>query len=621
MFYKKKIKVFFFWFKKYFNDSLFQIIFGEKKKNLKLFSISVIPSLLAAFMEGLSYGFILFAFRILSGTGIDWNANRFYYLLGYFLKDLSQNRQFLFFLFFALVMQFLRSSLIFLSQYIVSFISLRISTILRNKIYQQIFNITYPLISRYNTADLINYPETPNVIPGMLFNLNAALSSGFLVLISFALMMKVNVILTLSTLGIFGFVYIGYNWVIKKFHSFSMDLTDQSVSYGAKALQYVHAIKLVHVFSKQNIILKSLKKYLKSLAYFNNKINFWQALINTIGEVIGIVVVAVLLLIGVFLLRSKETYIPVLLLFITIAYRVSSRMHLCISSTTQIVGQIGSFKRLRKILSSKGKRYISREGQTISNFVKDIEFKNVSIKYRGRTENAVNDFSFCLQKGQTIALVGKSGAGKSTLVDLILRLFDPTSGEIKIDGQNIQKYSIDEYRRLFGVVSQDVVIFPDSINENIKFASFDYNNKDVEIAAKLAGAHDFIMNLPQKYNTTVGEKGHRLSGGERQRISLARALITNPQILVLDEATSQLDSHSESIIQQAIDKIRKEKTLIIVAHRLSTIKNADKILVFDKGFLVEQGKHEELLEKKGYYEYFWKMQAKKEKQKQFINIE
>ncbi|MBU4348067.1 ABC transporter ATP-binding protein/permease [Patescibacteria group bacterium] len=618
MIFGKKINKFINWFNKYFRDSLFQAIVGEKKRNLLFFILSIIPNFVAALMEGLSYGCILMAFQVFGGNGINFNANKLYKLFGMMIGHLSQNRQFLFFLFWALIVQFLRSALMFVAQYIVSYVSLRISTDLRNRIYRQMFNITYPLISRYNTADLLEYPNTPNVIPGMLFNLNAALSSGFLIIIAFFCMMKINVILTCTTICIFLVIYLGYNWLIKKFQTFSMDLSDKSISYGAKALQFVNAIKLVHIFSKQEIILNSLKKYLQSLAYFNNKINFWQAVISTLGEVIGIVVISILLFVGVIALHNQTTYLPMLLVFITIAYRVSMRMHLCISSATQIATQAGGFKRLRKILSTKGKRFISQEGTEIKTFKNSIFLNNISLKYRGRKVSAIKNFTFSLNKGETIALVGKSGAGKSSIVDVLLRLYKITEGEILLDGTNIDNFKINDYRRLFGVVLQDVVVFPDSIEENIRFGSLDYTSIQVETAAKLAGAHEFIMKLPNKYKTLIGEKGHRLSGGERQRISLARALLTDPQILILDEATSQLDSHSENIIQQAIDKIRKEKTIIIVAHRLSTIKNADKILVFESGSLIEYGEHESLLSKNGLYAYFWKMQSKKEKKEELI---
>jgi len=238
----------------------------------------------------------------------------------------------------------------------------------------------------------------------------------------------------------------------------------------------------------------------------------------------------------------------------------------------------------------------------ISNFKQQIEYKNVSFSYSHR--EVISDLSLTVQKGEVIAIVGASGSGKSTLVDLLPRFYDVTKGEILIDGTNIEQFVIDDLRSLFAIVSQDVVLFNDSVTHNITYGLETYNQEDVVKAAKLAYAYDFIMELPQQFDTQIGDRGLTLSGGQRQRISIARALLRETPILIFDEATSALDSESEKLVQEAIDNMMKERTVFVIAHRLSTIQNADRIIVLEKGKIVEIGNHKTLMDKKGKY---WEM--------------
>ena len=221
----------------------------------------------------------------------------------------------------------------------------------------------------------------------------------------------------------------------------------------------------------------------------------------------------------------------------------------------------------------------------------------------------LHDINLTIKKGQTIALVGQSGSGKSTLVDLIPRYHDVSSGAIKIDGEDVRNLSLHSLRGLIGNVNQEAILFNDTIFNNIAFGVENATQEEVEAAAKIANAHDFIMEMEQGYQTNVGDRGGRLSGGQRQRISIARAILKNPPILILDEATSALDTESERLVQDALEKLMKSRTTIAIAHRLSTIKNANEIYVLHEGKIVERGTHEELIEQNGYYKKLNDMQA------------
>ncbi len=236
-----------------------------------------------------------------------------------------------------------------------------------------------------------------------------------------------------------------------------------------------------------------------------------------------------------------------------------------------------------------------------------LEFRHISFSYG--THEVLHDISLSIQKGETIALVGQSGSGKSTLVDLVPRFHDVQKGEILIDGKNIKDLAVKDLRSLIGNVNQEAILFNDSFYNNITFGVDNATMEEVVAAAKVANAHEFIMESEEGYDTNIGDRGCKLSGGQRQRISIARAILKNPAILILDEATSALDTESERLVQEALERLMKTRTTIAIAHRLSTIKNADRIYVLYEGRIVECGKHEELLQKNGYYKRLNDMQA------------
>ena len=267
---------------------------------------------------------------------------------------------------------------------------------------------------------------------------------------------------------------------------------------------------------------------------------------------------------------------------------------------------LASIERINEVMNANVEITEKKDAIPVKEFNDSIEYKNVSFKYN--RDFVLRDINLKVKKGQMIALVGQSGSGKSTLVDLLPRFFDATEGQILFDGKPITDYKIKDYRSLFGIVNQEPILFNDTFFNNIAFGVFNAKIEDVEKAAKIANAYDFIMQYPNHFYTNIGDRGNKLSGGQRQRISIARAVLKNPPILILDEATSSLDSESEKLVQDALDKLMENRTSLVVAHRLSTIFNADEIIVMNESRIVERGKHTDLINQNGYYKKLYDLQ-------------
>jgi len=302
-------------------------------------------------------------------------------------------------------------------------------------------------------------------------------------------------------------------------------------------------------------------------------------------------------------------------MYILVFARIIPPAKALVTSVYTIQKGMASAERIYEIIDGEEIIVEDKEPVQLKEFKEKIEYQHVGFSYNDHQINGqydvLNDVNFCLEKGKTIALVGASGAGKSTLVDLLPRFYDVSAGEIKLDGINIKRYKISDLRGIFGIVNQDVMLFNDTVFNNITFGMDNKSKEEVIEAAKIAQAHDFIMELENGYDTILGDRGMRLSGGQRQRISIARALLSNPQILILDEATSALDTESEYLFQQAIQGLLKDRTAVIIAHRLSTIRNADQILFVKDGHISEQGTHDELMQQKGDYYRFCTVQLMK----------
>jgi subfamily B ATP-binding cassette protein MsbA len=327
-----------------------------------------------------------------------------------------------------------------------------------------------------------------------------------------------------------------------------------------------------------------------------------------VTEIIGTVIAVLILWIGAWqVLRSGTMTGATLLAFLTLVLRLLQPLKQLSQMRTTAQSSLASAERLFEILDSPAEFQRDRGTRDMATFDRHLEFENVTFSYGDAPVLSHIDLS--ASKGEVVALVGPSGSGKSTLVDLIPRFYEPASGRILLDGIDIRDIKLPVLRSLTGIVSQETVLFHDTVRSNIAYGATNrYTQEQIEAAAKAANAHSFIMELPRGYDTLLGERGTRLSGGQRQRLAIARALLTDPPILILDEATSALDTESERLVQEAVDRLLQGRTVFVIAHRLSTITHADQILVLERGEIVERGTHAELLARRGAYHRLYSLQ-------------
>ena len=373
-------------------------------------------------------------------------------------------------------------------------------------------------------------------------------------------------------------------------------------SLNSKLQETLSGIRVIRAFATEKHEINDFKKKNINLKKIAVKSARYNAKANSIMEAMNYIIIALLLMFSGYRVLRAKNFTPGD--FITIVGAISSMYTPARRAMTRfnsISANISSITRVSEILEEVPAIVNKKDCIKFENFARDITFENVDFKYKDSTEKILKNINLDVKKGETIAFVGNSGGGKSTLVNLIPRFFDVSGGSLKIDGIDIRDYEIKSLRKAIGIVPQETFLFSGTILSNIKYSRQNATFEEVVEAAKQANAHEFIKSLPDGYDTEIGERGVKLSGGQKQRIAIARAILENPQILILDEATSALDNESEKLVQDALEKLMNGKTTFVIAHRLTTIENSNKIVVIQKGKIKEVGNHNELLNKNGIY--------------------
>lgn len=483
---------------------------------------------------------------------------------------------------------------------------------IRLEIYAKILRLPLSFFSEERKGDILARVSTDvNEVDSSITNsLDMLIKNPIFIVIYFSTLIAISWQLTLFTLLVVPFLAWGIGSIgrkLKRKSLYAQSKWSDGLSQIEETLGGLRIIKAFIAEDKMNRRFVAVNNEYRNAAL---KVAIRQSAAHPVSEFLGTCMIVVVLWFGGSLILSDNSSIDAstFIYYLVILYSMLQPLKDFSKAGYSIPKGLASMERINKILNAENNIREKESPVQISGLNESIVFKDVSFSYNGERE-ILKHINLKIEKGRTIALVGQSGSGKSTLVDLIPRYHDVQSGEILIDGVNIKDMSIHSLRSIIGNVNQEAILFNDTVYNNIAFGVENATQEQVEQAAKIANAHDFIMEMEDGYNTNIGDRGCRLSGGQRQRISIARAVLKNPPVLILDEATSALDTESEKLVQDALERLMKSRTTIAIAHRLSTIKNADEICVLHEGEIVERGTHEELLAMDGYYKKLNDMQA------------
>ena len=584
----------------------------SQRKNL---FINIFSGILTSILEGFTLSFVYIIVKIVSDTENNFKISsiflfRPFSFLHNWLNSLEFKQIFIFLIILALLTQITQSFCKYINLLSARYIEAKCISMVTREIFERIFSFSYRCSSKFKVGDLSELiVQSPETIRYQIEQLNQIIL-GIVLAFTYCL-----VLVFLSPWLFLGVIVIAYftrmlqRKISPRIKNISSDITKTKVEISKTVVECFQGIRVIYSFGLVNYILDNL--YLKT-NFLDKRLRDRARKITIIEPVLSCLPILFASIISLVLVFSVErTSIFALLgTFVIAIQRLNFRFIGISNSLTNLSDNIPKISRLNYIFSDEDKEFRRTNGKIIPNKIKKLTFHNVSFAYSEDKKFSITKLNFTLKKGEITAIVGPSGAGKSSILDLLIGLFEPNSGQILVDGNALCEIDLNSWQKKISIVSQDIFLFNASILKNLSFGLSKVDPQQILRACKESGAHQFISNLPKGYETLIGERGFKLSGGQRQRLAIARALLRKSEICIFDEATSSLDSITELSIQRNLYNFKKEKITLLVAHRLSTVKNADKILVVENGKILGSGSHEQLLENNNLYNKLWEIQKK-----------
>ncbi len=591
----------------------FSLLWFLVRRHSRLLLGSLGLTLLAALFEGSTLGIFAMALETLSGGSPADAASAYGKLVALTesLRDtLGADKLFLSLVALAVASQIARSGLEYTGSLLSFRLLERVECEIQSRLFREFMSRRFAEIQRHKLGDLTSYFEHTTYVGHSIRRLSLMANQIVLLAVYLVLLVGLSWRMSLVALAAGIGLSISLRRIISRVRQVGRQLRAASVALSERAVEFLNGLRLVRIFARENYAVQEVDGAIRRSAAARRRGLSWQASISPIVDSMTVLGVAVLLVSSYLLMGDHgTTTLPRLATFLFILYRLAPRIRILNDNYGFLSHYSPLLDRVASMVHPDDEPAVVDSGQPYSGLRDQVHFEGVSMRYGEGQRWALRDVSFVLRRGSMVAVVGESGAGKSTLADLLIRLHDPTEGTIRVDGVDLSHLDWSQWRDRLGSVSQDTFIFHASVRENIAFGRLVASEEEIVDAARTAHAHEFISELVDGYDTVVGDQGYRLSGGQRQRLAIARAVLRDPEILILDEATSDLDSRAERLIQDAIGRLRSKRTVLAIAHRLSTIAMADLILVLDRGRIVESGNHRELLAQDGVYSRLWKLQA------------